>query len=49
MSTDSSWRSCQQTPSGDYVDRLLVAIPGNWVVNSSKCRLHGNAPGVVKG
>jgi len=31
---------------GDHVDSLLVAIPGNWVANSSKCRLHaGIFPG----
>jgi len=35
--------------AGDHIDSLLVAIPGNWVANSSKCRHHGNFPGVVKG
>jgi len=28
---------------------LLMAIPGNLVANSSKCRLHWSAPRVVKG
>jgi len=26
-----------------------TSTPGNWVANSSKCRHHGNASGVVKG
>jgi len=33
---------------GDHVDSLLVAIPENRVANSSKCRQHGNAPGMIK-
>jgi len=28
----------------DHVGSLHVAIPRNWVANSSKCRHYGNAP-----